>query len=164
MKGIMIFLMVCLATGMASADLYKCVDENGVTHYSNTPVIKKSDEGVKVYKEAESARKGHTTRGNLGTWGRSDDGDIIDACIKKYGENDHMLRRCIAEQKKTRGNLNKRPKQKKAKRSPGVIPGPEHCQGCCSHHGGTVCNNGVTECADGTPLSGVCTAKGCDEC
>ncbi|MGA1869167.1 MAG: hypothetical protein ACMUJM_11555 [bacterium] len=39
-----------------------------------------------------------------------------------------------------------------------------NCQGCCSWHSGVVCRNGVTEYADGTPLSSTCEAKGCDAC
>ena len=39
-----------------------------------------------------------------------------------------------------------------------------NCQGCCSNHGGVTCQNGVTMCADGTPLSSTCKAKGCNEC
>jgi len=38
------------------------------------------------------------------------------------------------------------------------------CQGCCSYHGGVVCRNGVTMCADGTPLSTTCQSKGCNVC
>lgn len=38
------------------------------------------------------------------------------------------------------------------------------CRGCCNGHGGTVCINGKTECADGTTLSDKCKAKGCDVC
>lgn len=38
------------------------------------------------------------------------------------------------------------------------------CQGCCSSHGGVVCSSGVTQCADGTPLSTTCAAKGCNQC
>ncbi len=39
-----------------------------------------------------------------------------------------------------------------------------NCQGCCSWHGGVICDNGVTRCADGTPLSSTCQSKGCDDC
>jgi endonuclease/exonuclease/phosphatase family metal-dependent hydrolase len=38
------------------------------------------------------------------------------------------------------------------------------CRGCCSSHGGVVCNNGITECADGSPLSQTCQDKGCSVC
>ena len=38
------------------------------------------------------------------------------------------------------------------------------CRGCCSHHGGVVCGDGVTMCADGTSLSAKCRAKGCNKC
>jgi len=38
------------------------------------------------------------------------------------------------------------------------------CRGCCSSHGGVVCNNGVSQCGDGTPLSSTCAAKGCNQC
>ncbi len=38
------------------------------------------------------------------------------------------------------------------------------CQGCCSYHGGVVCRNGVTMCADGTSLSSTCKNKGCNDC
>ena len=38
------------------------------------------------------------------------------------------------------------------------------CQGCCSSHGSVVCNNGVTECGDGSALSQTCIDKGCDVC
>lgn len=38
------------------------------------------------------------------------------------------------------------------------------CRGCCSHHGGVVCRDGITQCADGTPLSATCRAKGCTRC
>ncbi len=38
------------------------------------------------------------------------------------------------------------------------------CQGCCSSHGGVVCRNGVTMCADGTSLSTTCRNKGCVDC
>ncbi len=38
------------------------------------------------------------------------------------------------------------------------------CRGCCSRHGGVICKNGVTMCADGTPLSGKCVSKGCTKC
>jgi len=38
------------------------------------------------------------------------------------------------------------------------------CRGCCSRHGGVVCEEGVTQCADGTPLSATCRAKGCSVC
>ena len=43
-------------------------------------------------------------------------------------------------------------------------PAFSDCRGCCSHHGGVVCEGGVTRCADGTPLSGKCRAKGCSKC
>ena len=39
-----------------------------------------------------------------------------------------------------------------------------NCQGCCSSHGGVVCLEGVTQCADGTLLSDTCIDKGCDDC
>jgi hypothetical protein len=39
-----------------------------------------------------------------------------------------------------------------------------NCQGCCSHHGGVICIDGVTKCADGTSLSAVCSSKGCNKC
>lgn len=38
------------------------------------------------------------------------------------------------------------------------------CRGCCSHHGGVVCENGETKCKDGTPLSFKCESKGCNKC
>ena len=38
------------------------------------------------------------------------------------------------------------------------------CRGCCSRHGGVVCKDGITTCADGTPLSATCQAKGCSAC
>ena len=38
------------------------------------------------------------------------------------------------------------------------------CRGCCSHHGGVVCRDGITQCGDGTPLSAKCAAKGCNKC
>jgi hypothetical protein len=38
------------------------------------------------------------------------------------------------------------------------------CRGCCSGSDGIVCNNGVTECVDGTPLSEKCKNKGCSAC
>lgn len=38
------------------------------------------------------------------------------------------------------------------------------CGGCCSHHGGIACRNGVTVCWDGSPLSDTCFNKGCDGC
>lgn len=38
------------------------------------------------------------------------------------------------------------------------------CRGCCSSHGGVVCADGVTRCADGTPLSKKCQAKDCNKC
>lgn len=38
------------------------------------------------------------------------------------------------------------------------------CQGCCSSHGGVVCSNGSTQCADGTSLSSTCVTKGCNQC
>ena len=38
------------------------------------------------------------------------------------------------------------------------------CRGCCNGHGGTVCINGVTKCADGTELSDKCSDNGCDVC
>lgn len=43
-------------------------------------------------------------------------------------------------------------------------PAEADCRGCCSHHGGVVCKDGVTQCKDGTPLSAKCKAKGCDKC
>ena len=39
-----------------------------------------------------------------------------------------------------------------------------NCQGCCSYHGGVVCIDGVTKCGDGTTLSSICQAKGCNVC
>lgn len=42
--------------------------------------------------------------------------------------------------------------------------GQADCRGCCSRHGGVVCENGVTKCRDGTPLSAKCAAKGCNKC
>lgn len=36
------------------------------------------------------------------------------------------------------------------------------CSGCCSHHGGIWCFNGVTRCSDGTPLSSKCLT--CNAC
>lgn len=38
------------------------------------------------------------------------------------------------------------------------------CRGCCSDHGGIVCNSGVTTCRDGTTLSPTCASKGCNQC
>jgi hypothetical protein len=38
------------------------------------------------------------------------------------------------------------------------------CGGCCSHHGGVACRNGVTVCWDGSPLSDTCRQKGCSGC
>lgn len=38
------------------------------------------------------------------------------------------------------------------------------CRGCCSSHGGVVCNSGTPACRDGTPLSETCAAKGCNQC
>lgn len=38
------------------------------------------------------------------------------------------------------------------------------CRGCCSSHGGVVCSGGVTQCADGSPLSDTCINKGCNKC
>ena len=38
------------------------------------------------------------------------------------------------------------------------------CRGCCSYHGGVVCENDITQCADGTPLSITCVNKGCNLC
>lgn len=38
------------------------------------------------------------------------------------------------------------------------------CRGCCSRHGGVVCNDGVTMCRDGTSLSARCSSKGCNKC
>jgi len=39
-----------------------------------------------------------------------------------------------------------------------------NCRGCCSHHGGVVCNNGITICGDGSSLSYKCQSKGCNKC
>lgn len=39
-----------------------------------------------------------------------------------------------------------------------------HCQGCCSKHGGVVCNNGISQCADGTPVTSTCLSKSCNQC
>ena len=44
-----------------------------------------------------------------------------------------------------------------------------NCQGCCSSHGGVVCDGERTLCGDGTPLSETCLdknciAKGCPGC
>lgn len=39
-----------------------------------------------------------------------------------------------------------------------------NCQGCCSHHGGVICLNEVTQCKDKSPLSTKCLDKGCDKC
>jgi len=38
------------------------------------------------------------------------------------------------------------------------------CRGCCRGHGGIVCEDGVTRCVDGTELSEICRAKGCNIC
>lgn len=38
------------------------------------------------------------------------------------------------------------------------------CRGCCRGHGGIVCENGITQCIDGTELSENCRAKGCNIC
>lgn len=38
------------------------------------------------------------------------------------------------------------------------------CLGCCSGHGGVVCVEGVTRCADGTGLSETCLQKNCELC
>lgn len=39
------------------------------------------------------------------------------------------------------------------------------CQGCCSGHGGVVCENRVsTKCRDGKPLSKKCRDKQCNKC
>jgi len=37
-----------------------------------------------------------------------------------------------------------------------------NCQGCCSWHGGVACYNGISVCADGTPMSSTC--QGCISC
>ena len=39
-----------------------------------------------------------------------------------------------------------------------------NCRGCCSHHGGVYCIDGITKCRDGSPLSSRCKAKGCNKC
>ncbi len=39
-----------------------------------------------------------------------------------------------------------------------------NCTGCCSTHGGVICSDGATKCADGTPLTQTCADKGCDVC
>lgn len=39
-----------------------------------------------------------------------------------------------------------------------------NCTGCCSSHGGVVCNGSISQCADGTPLSLLCSLKGCSQC
>lgn len=39
-----------------------------------------------------------------------------------------------------------------------------NCRGCCSHHGGVTCNNGITQCRDGSSLSNKCSSKGCNKC
>lgn len=39
-----------------------------------------------------------------------------------------------------------------------------NCRGCCSHHGGLVCVDQVTQCHDGSPLSAKCSSKGCNKC
>jgi hypothetical protein len=41
---------------------------------------------------------------------------------------------------------------------------PLNCQGCCSRHGGVVCDKGVTRCRDGSALSATCKNKGCNAC
>ena len=38
------------------------------------------------------------------------------------------------------------------------------CLGCCSWHGGVVCRNGVTMCADDSSLSSTCINKSCNMC
>lgn len=38
------------------------------------------------------------------------------------------------------------------------------CRGCCARHGGLICDNGVTKCVDGTPLSQNCINKSCNVC
>lgn len=38
------------------------------------------------------------------------------------------------------------------------------CRGCCSHHKGVTCKNGVTMCRDGSALSLKCQAKECSKC
>ena len=38
------------------------------------------------------------------------------------------------------------------------------CRDCCLSGGGVVCNDGETQCGDGTPLSETCKAQGCDVC
>lgn len=48
--------------------------------------------------------------------------------------------------------------------TPSTASGSNNCQGCCSSHGGVVCRNGVTQCSDGSPLSGTCRGKGCNMC
>jgi hypothetical protein len=36
-----------------------------------------------------------------------------------------------------------------------------NCGGCCSGHGGVICNGGSASCGDGTLLSSTCQSKGC---
>jgi hypothetical protein len=51
MRPILILAALLFIAQPANADLYKWVDENGVTHYSNTPVLKKSDKHVEKHEE-----------------------------------------------------------------------------------------------------------------
>lgn len=39
-----------------------------------------------------------------------------------------------------------------------------NCRGCCSHHNGVTCVNEITQCRDGSPLSKICSSKGCNKC
>lgn len=100
-RNMVIFVLLIFWAGTADADLYKWVDENGVTHYSNTPVITKKDKDVKVYKEANDNRRTpqkYKTKRTSSKKAEDVTQIIRNNCIKEWDDNYRMVEFCIKQQ------------------------------------------------------------------
>jgi len=110
MKKILFVFVFFLASNV-SADLYKWVDEKGVTHYSNTPRLKNTDKDVKTYKEVDASHKfsGFNARKKQESVSESFS-ELISAgikenCMKEWGNNYRMVEYCVKRQSQAKSWL-----------------------------------------------------------
>jgi hypothetical protein len=90
------FIVVCLILicTIASAKLYKWVDENGVTHYSNTAPPESSNVETLVETEADHSPGSHNLDSVLESYKRDDIEQAREESIKQapksFGQNDRL--------------------------------------------------------------------------
>ncbi len=106
MKKIL-FVFVFFLAANVSADLYKWVDEKGVTHYSNTPRLKNTDKDVKTYKETDASHKfsGFKARQKQEPVSESISAGIKENCMKEWGDNYRMVEYCVKQQSQAKSWL-----------------------------------------------------------